>query len=244
MPQSVRPAPRFRPGSANDPLSARGFELIAHGAVHAQAHSRANAATGLAVSSPHDRAETEAERVARTTLHESRHAEQHFLAARFSAGVKNNDAGAIVAEQHIPQSIADQAVAKKFNAGTDSATAALGQKMYEATVTDGTTNAQISNDDGITELNAKRATAQNALNMLAMSVTPQTISDAKAAGSDLKAQILIVEQKYPLYRAIPYEADAHEVGDAAELAFRGWPTPRATQFGGRKVPKNPVEPDL
>jgi hypothetical protein len=32
-----------------------------------------------------------------------------------------------------------------------------------------------------------------------------------------------VETHYPLYRAIPYEADAHEVGDAAEQAFRGWP---------------------
>lgn len=37
------------------------------------------------------------------------------------------------------------------------------------------------------------------------------------------AAIAEVERRYTLYRNIPYEADAHEVGDAAEQAFEGWP---------------------
>ena len=40
---------------------------------------------------------------------------------------------------------------------------------------------------------------------------------------ELKAAIVEVERRYTLYRNIPYEADAHEVGDAAEQAFKGWP---------------------
>jgi hypothetical protein len=161
--------------------------------------------------------------VANATLHESRHAEQNFLAARYSAGANKKDAGAIVSEQGIPQQIAEKAVAKKFDATTDPKIADLGQRMYTATVTDGDANGRISADDGFKDLNSKRAIAQNALTALEASVTPETISAAKTARDDLKAAILVVEQKYPLYRNIPYEADAHEVGDAAELAFRGWP---------------------
>jgi hypothetical protein len=49
------------------------------------------------------------------------------------------------------------------------------------------------------------------------------ITKAKAKRDALKGWILEVERRYTLYRAIPYEADAHEVGDAAEQAFLGWP---------------------
>jgi hypothetical protein len=165
----------------------------------------------------------DAAEVANTTLHESRHAEQQFLAARFSAGVNKKDGAAIAAEQSIPRVIADKAVAKKFDARTSPAVAALGKQMFQATVTDSAKNQAISDDDGIAEMAVMRAEAQVALTNLQAGATATTIAEATAKRDALRAQILVVEQKYTLYRNIPYEADAHEVGDAAELAFKGWP---------------------
>lgn len=161
--------------------------------------------------------------VTNTTLHEARHAEQQFLAARFSAGVNKKDAAAIVTEQHIPKVIADQAVTKQFDAATDPATVDMGKKMFKAQVTNRAKNQAISNDDGLADLATKRGECQTALNDLKASATAQTIADATAKRDALRAQITVVEQKYTLYRDIPYEADAHEVGDAAAQAFQGWP---------------------
>jgi Domain of unknown function (DUF4157) len=161
--------------------------------------------------------------VANTTLHESRHAEQNFLAARFSAGVNNKDAAGIVAEQGIPKVIADKAVAKKFDSNTDPKTKDLGKQMHQAKVTDRTKNQAISEDLKFANLAVKRAEAEDALKNLNTSHTEQTIANAVAKRDALRAEINIVEQKYKLYRNIPYEVDAHEVGDAAEEAFKGWP---------------------
>ncbi len=164
----------------------------------------------------------DAAEVANTTLHEARHAEQGFLAARFSAGAKRNDAAAIVVEQNIPQVIADAAVAKKFDAKTDATVAALGKHMYQADVTDSAKNKAISDDDGFADLAIRRTEAQTALGNLKAGATTKTIAEATAKRDALRSQITVVEQKYTLYRNIPYEADAHEVGDAAEQAFRRW----------------------
>jgi hypothetical protein len=157
------------------------------------------------------------------TLHEGRHAEQHFLAARFAAGVETKDEATIAAEQGIPTAIAKEAVAKKFNAGTDAATLDLGKRMNQAMITDGPANQAISNDDGLKELEQKRKEAQVILKDLNAAQNKQNIDAAVAKIEDLRKQIVVVEQKYTLYRNIPYEADAHEVGDAAEQAFKGWP---------------------
>ena len=165
----------------------------------------------------------DAAEVANTTLHESRHAEQAFLAARFSAGVNNLDAAGIVGEQNIPDAIAKVAVAKKFDSGTDASVKALGKQMYQADVTDKRANQAISNDDGWNDLEVFRKAGQTALLKLQNGATKQAVNNAQNAIDALKAQIKVVEQKYALYRRIPYEADAHEVGDAAEEAFRGWP---------------------
>ena len=165
----------------------------------------------------------EAADVANTTLHESRHAEQHFLSARFSAGVNNKDADAIVAEQKIPKVIANKAVAKKFDAQTDRAVVDLGKRMFQAEVTDRAKNQAITKDDGLDDLKVKRAAAETALKKLKSFANARTIAEATKKRDELKAQIVVVEQKYTLYRNIPSEADAHEVGDAAEQAFRGWP---------------------
>jgi hypothetical protein len=158
-----------------------------------------------------------------TALHESRHAEQQFLAARFAAGMGNKDEAAIVAEQQIPTVIARQAVAKRFNVQTDPTTLALGQRMRQAMVTDRAVNQAISNDDGLAELAVKRKAAQDALITLNAVPVEKNIDAAAATGEDLRKQVTVVEQKYTQYRNIPYEADAHEVGDAAEQAFRGSP---------------------
>jgi hypothetical protein len=165
----------------------------------------------------------DAAELANTTVHESRHAEQDFLAARFAAGVNNKDAAAIHAEHDIPVVIAAKAVAKKFDAKTDPAVKALGKQMFQATVTDRDVNQAISNDDGLAELKKLRADAVKALLALEAGETAQTLARAAAMRDALKAQIAEVERLYTLYRNIPYEADAHEVGDAAELAFQGGP---------------------
>lgn len=167
--------------------------------------------------------DSDAAEVANTTLHESRHAEQQFLAARYSAGMNKKDAAEIVAEQGIPKVIADKAVAQKMDARTNMDVATLGQQMYKARVTEGAKNQAISDDDGLKELEDRRKEAVTALNNLKANATPQAIADATAKRGALRQQITVVEQKYTLYRNIPYEADAHEVGDAAEQAFKGWP---------------------
>jgi hypothetical protein len=164
----------------------------------------------------------DAAEVANVTLHESRHAEQQFLAARFAAG-RGDDAATIKSQQTIPLPIAQAAISKKFDATTDPKVAALGSAMFSATVTNRATNQAISDDDGIDDLKVRKAEAEAALATLNRRVTQTSFDNAVAKRDALRFQIIYVETHYPLYRAIPYEADAHEVGDAAEQAFRGWP---------------------
>jgi len=166
--------------------------------------------------------EEDAAELANTTMHESRHAEQRFLAARFAAGVQGKNAAAVEAELKIPGTIAQKAVRKKFNATTDPKVKSLGQAMFSAEVTQGTTNQTISDDDGLRELANRKADAEAARSALTAAVTSGTYSAGVAARDALRAQIVDVERRYKLYRNIPYEADAHEVGDAAEQAFLGW----------------------
>lgn len=162
--------------------------------------------------------------VANTALHEGRHAEQQFLAARYSAGPPDKkSAAAIVLEQGIPDSIAKKAVAAKFDAKTDASVASLGKDMYKATVTEGAVNQKISDDDYTKEMEEARKKAVTSLTALKAAATEPNINDATAKRDTLKAAIAEVERRYTLYRNIPYEFDAHEVGDAAEEAFKGWP---------------------
>lgn len=167
----------------------------------------------------------DAAELANTGLHEARHAEQEFLAARFSAGPPNNRTAAqIHAEQDIPiDPVAKAAVAAKFDNKTDADVIDLGKRMYKATVTDEAANQKISDDDYTNEMEEARKEAIKSLDALKASITAMTLSDAEAKAKELKKAIAEVEKRYPAYRNIPYEADAHEVGDAAELAFKGWP---------------------
>lgn len=169
-------------------------------------------------------ADAEAAELCNTALHEARHAEQAFLAARFAAGPPQNKDGAAIASEHgIPPKIATAAVALKFDAATDPKVAALGKQMHQASVTDGATNQQISNDDYTDEMKDKRKEAQVALDKLKAKADAGTIAAATTKRDELQAAIAEVKRRYTLYRNIPYEADAHEVGDAAEQAFKGWP---------------------
>ena len=167
----------------------------------------------------------DAAELANTALHEARHAEQHFLAARFSAGPPNNKTAAeLAAEQGILEDpIANAAVAKKFDNKTDATVAALGKKMYKAMVTDEAANQKISDDDYTKEMKDARDEAIKSLAKLKAAANATTLADAAQKRDTLKAAIAEVEKRYTDYRNIPYEADAHEVGDAAEQAFLGWP---------------------
>jgi hypothetical protein len=166
----------------------------------------------------------DAGQVANVGLHESRHAEQAFLAARFSAGT-GADAATIARDEGIPGTVATKAVAMKFDARTDPKVSSLGQAMFQSMVTNRDANQATTGDSlaAIDKLDSRRELAKIALTTLQQSATPENVSDARQACEDLKAQITVVEQKYSLYRAIPHEADAHEVGDAEEQAFKGWP---------------------
>jgi hypothetical protein len=101
----------------------------------------------------------DAAQLTNAALHEGRHAEQEFLSARYSAGVLKKTSAEIHNEQHIPQVIADQAVAKKFDANTDAASAQLGQRMYQAGVTEGAANEKIESDTGWAVMAYKRTDA-------------------------------------------------------------------------------------
>lgn len=168
--------------------------------------------------------DADAAELCNTALHEARHAEQAFLAARYAAGPPNNDdATTIASAQGIPKKIAKLAVAKKLDAKSDPQVAALAKSMYDANVTNGAANQQISDDDYLKEMEQVRGKARTALKDLQSSATSSTIAAATTARDELRAAIAEVERRYTLYRNIPYEADAHEVGDAAEQAFKGWP---------------------
>jgi hypothetical protein len=167
----------------------------------------------------------DAAEVTNTALHEARHAEQSFLAARFAAGPPQNLTAAQIAAAHgIPRDpVANAAVRAKFDAKTDAKVVALGRAMHQAGVTDAAANQHISDDDFTSEMAVARTEAIASLAALKANATDATVAAATAKKTKLQAAILEVERRYTLYRNIPYEADAHEVGDAAEQAFKGWP---------------------
>jgi hypothetical protein len=156
-----------------------------------------------------------------TLMHEARHAEQLFLAARYLAGLPAKKSVAEVArEVGIPLLIARAAVAAKFSATTNPVVAALGKKMYDAFVTKGKENQKITDDDYLAEMETARAEAIEAEKALRANATSATYADATIKLNNLKMAIAEVEGRYRQYRNIPYEADAHEVGIAAELTFK------------------------
>ena len=167
-------------------------------------------------------ANDEAGEVANVVAHESRHAEQHFLRGRYLAGT-GKSAADVEADTGVPAVIAAEAVKHKLAAADPRFAEA--KKMDQAFGADGAANQAISNqvDTEITELNTRRVAATTARTTLQGNTTKPNIDDGRKKCAELKAQTLKVEQAYLAYRAIPYEADAHEVGDSEAEAFSKLP---------------------
>lgn len=166
--------------------------------------------------------DADAAELCNTTAHEARHAEQSFLAARFAAGGGLVDPQKLADEHAIPKSIAGKAIAVKFDGATDPAVVALGKQMHAATVVDAAKNQKISDEDGWAEMKVMRDEAAVARTTAKSAPTAANFAAAITARDKLIAQVKLVEKLYTDYRNIPYEADAHEVGDAAGEAFKGW----------------------
>lgn len=163
--------------------------------------------------------------LANTGLHEARHAEQKFLEARFAAKVMHWDHAALTDKLGIHPAIATAALSAKSDPIADAGSQTLGKQLYESR------NKPSGNpDDGISDLESLHDEAQNFLRDFQVNPTPSKLASARALCTKLRQQITLVEQRYHEYRTIPKESDAHEVGDTAELAFRGWSSawPKAT----------------
>lgn len=160
----------------------------------------------------------EAGEVATLVAHESRHAEQHFLQARYLAAT-----GKLAPDIHtaadVPFEVADEAVKRKLGAADPRFAEA--KRMNQAFGADGASNQAISDNVGTVgnELDLRRAAAVAARTALQASATAATVADGRKTCADLKTQTVAIEQAYLAYRAIPFEADAHEVGDSESEAF-------------------------
>jgi hypothetical protein len=163
----------------------------------------------------------EAGEVANVVAHESRHAEQHFLQARLLAGTKR--ASDVKAATGIPQPIVNEAVKQKMAAGDPRLAEA--KAMDKAFGADGAANQAISANVTTVrdEMNRRRKVAEDARTKLAASATAGTLAAGKQACAELITQTAALEKAYLAYRAIPYEADAHEVGDSESEAFSKLP---------------------
>lgn len=161
--------------------------------------------------------EDRAAALASTTAHEARHAEEYFLAARVSAA-NGADIPTIAATHGFPTDVAEAAHRRKLD-GAPEQVKALAHQMYQATITDYDQNRKINKDNGYVELEQRRADAVAARDRLASEPTVANLEPAREAVRGLRTAMVDVEEKYDRYRAMPHEADAHEVGDAEHLAF-------------------------
>jgi hypothetical protein len=161
--------------------------------------------------------------VTNTAFHESRHAEQHFVAARYAAGMLGQDAKTIASEGGIPLKIARAALPQKITAKTDAGTANFGKEMYDAHVTRSDANQDISDQvtAEIKKLPKLRLEGLAMKKKLETDTSDSTVAKAEKVRDALRKQIEAVEKAYGAYRKIPHEADSHLVGDAASEAFKG-----------------------
>ena len=163
-----------------------------------------------------------AAKLCNTGMHEACHADQRFLAACYYAGLDPNISAKDVARKlHIPESIAQAAVAKKFNATTDPKVAARGKEMYDAFVIKGKENQKTSDDcySAMLKMKSAETEADKAKKALNTNPTYATYADLETKRKNLEAATLEFKRLYELYLKIPYEAEAHAVGDLAKLVF-------------------------
>jgi hypothetical protein len=158
-----------------------------------------------------------------TGMHESCHADQIFLAARYYAGLHPKISAIDVADElKIPKPIAQAAVAKKFKATTDLEVAARGKIMYDAFVINGNENQKISNDalSATRKVQFAAIEADNAKKAFEANPTYDTYADHETKRKNLEAANLEFARLYDLYLKIPYETEAHLVGGLARLVFK------------------------
>lgn len=166
---------------------------------------------------------SEAAGIADTALHESRHCEQHFRVARYLAGQRQS-AKTIATQREIPLAVAQAAAARPLTRQNGTS-----QEIQEAKQWKQEFGAkhQVQHDHHIAgatgqeieQLAHRRAAAQQALTDLQDHQTPHDLQQARRAARELAAQIAAVRKVYAAYRAIPWEADAHEVGVSSARAF-------------------------
>jgi len=153
--------------------------------------------------------------------HESRHAEQAWVAARVAAGkgMKPDDIASAVS---ILPKIAGLAKKKPITAKTATgAELAFANAMFDAEVTDKAANL---NAEAVVEATRKDLIKKNdaaaaAVAKLRANPTTAQMSDTIKARDAMRAAVTAYSDAYRDYRHIPFEADAHEVGDAAATAF-------------------------
>jgi hypothetical protein len=161
----------------------------------------------------------------KASMHEVRHVEQNFLAARYYAGQSPDKSVIDVArELHIPIPIAMLAVAVKFNANTPEKLKAFGKRMYDSLVINNKEYQKIVDDLNLAGLTLESAKieANKAGKALKAKRTDAAVDDNKKAIKNLQAADAKYRLCYELYANFPHERDAHEVGDTAGLAFMGF----------------------
>ncbi len=167
-------------------------------------------------------AAAEAADLANLVAHEARHGEQFFLQARSAAG-RGLSAPDIEKAIRVPPRIAAEAEANPL--GPSDPRAAEATEVDQAWRRDRQQHVQTNRraDRAIERMGRYRVEAEALLERLREQPDPHVVSEAARMVLTLRQQVGMVETTYLAYRAIPYEADAHDVGDAAAAAFEDAP---------------------
>jgi hypothetical protein len=150
--------------------------------------------------------------------HELRHAEQQWLTARFLAAQGRSVPEIVSTLDGISAPVAARAKAKKLS-GLGSDEVAHARKMHTALVTDREINRMLNEDNGEREMEIARERARVMLVSLRRRPPAVTTIEARAVCRELRERIEDVLLKYKIYRQLPAEADSHDVGAGAKLAF-------------------------
>jgi hypothetical protein len=154
--------------------------------------------------------------------HESRHAEQAWFAARLAAG-KGMKPDAIAGALGVRPEIAKWAKDAPITAKTATpAELAFATAMFDAEGTRGADNQKLERaiEEKGKDLIAKNAACASAVAKLRSSPTGAQMTATTKTRDALRAAVAAYTDAYRDYRGIPFEADAHEVGDAAAVALR------------------------
>lgn len=154
-----------------------------------------------------------------TLAHEIRHGEQQFLTARVLAAKGQSAAEIHVTLKGLYMPVATQAVARKLK-GLAGAELAYARRMHTALVTDRQITDILDQDTGYAELDAARERGATVLEGLRRRPPTVSIEEARATCRELRDRIEDVLLKYKIYRQFPTEADSHDVGAGAKLAFQ------------------------